>query len=560
MVDTPTNNFCTLNPIWNHSANTLSEGNLKSSHSPTGYWEASSSTFGVSSGKWYFEFSPVVVGATIVGVRKLDAALSTSGSNSNQWGYYSNGTKKGNSAEVSYGSSWTSGDVIGVAIDVDAGTLSFYKNNSSLGEAFNNLSAEVNPYIEFGSSSNGVANFGQDSSFAGNKTTGSANANDGNYGDFYYTPPSGFLALCTSNLTAPAVKPQENFNTVLYPGDNNATKDITGVGFQPDFVWLKRRNGIDNHQLSDVVRGVNASLMSDSAAIENTTAGQYFTAFGTDGFTVGTNGAVNASGGTYVSWNWKAGGTASTISAGAYSTSPNVPSIASSVSANADAGFSIVSWTGTGSVGTVGHGLSSRPELFLLKNRVVGENWLAQNIISTATKYMHLNTTTASTANTSVWNNTEPTSTVITVGANDTANGSGKNIIAYCFHSVDGYSKVGSYTGSGSTDGFVYTGFKPKFVMIKNTTVGNTYSSWMMLDSARQEYNPNDHTKILWANASYAEGKRGNGASSGTYLETDFTSNGFVLKGGAAYELDYSGHTFIYIAFAEHPFKYANAR
>jgi hypothetical protein len=359
-------------------------------------------------------------------------------------------------------------------------------------------------------------------------------------GDFFYEPPTDFLALCTSNLTAPAVKPQENFNTVLYTGDSATSHPITGVGFQPDFLWLKKRSAAESHGVFDSVRGANKRLHAELLTIESTVSAM--SSFDSDGFTVETGAGVsNESGHTYVAWNWKAGGTAVSNTSG---------SITSSVSANADAGFSIVSYTGNSTNGaTIGHGLSKAPEMYIIKKRNAVEDWPVYHKDLAVNNYLKLNTTQGSIAYGANLMDVSGTNLLQfpygTSGYNNDP--IGDTFIAYCFHSVDGYSKVGSYTGNGSADGtFVYTGFRPAYVMIKCSTIGQ---SWSLLDSTRDDYNVvNSRLRSDIANAE---------ATSTDIL--DFTSNGFKCR-----HLDdlwnASGATYIYLAFAEHPFKYANAR
>ena len=382
-----------------------------------------------------------------------------------------------------------------------------------------------------------ISNFGQDSSFAGNKTA-QGNADGRGIGDFYYEPPTGFLALCTQNLPEPTVVPSEHFNTVLYTGDaGNLAQSITGVGFQPDLLWIKSRVTGYGHALQDVVRGATSRLQSNTTGAEATSA-TYVTSFDTDGFSVSTDYGQNAPNEPYASWNWKANG------AGVSNTNGT---ITSTVSANVDAGFSIVSYTGTGVVATVGHGLSSAPELIHVKERNSTSGWITYNKTILATKYLSLSSTMAAAANTSVWNNTTPTSTVFSLGTNLATNESARPIIAYCFHSVEGYSKVGSYTGNGSADGtFVHCGFRPAYVMVKGSSVAG--SSWIVIDSTRDSYNV--ASQYLHPNLSNAEGS--------TPL-LDFTSNGFKWRYSGA-SGNTSGGTYIFLAFAENPFKYTNAR
>ena len=393
-------------------------------------------------------------------------------------------------------------------------------------------------------------NFGQDSSFAG-VATAQGNADANGIGDFYYAPPSGFLALCTANLPDPVAtvdpaqggSPQDYFNTVLWTG-NGGTQSITGVGFQPDWVWIKDRSEADHHVLTDSIRGVTKSLFSNLTNAEVVSA-QDLTSFGADGFTVGTNDRVNGSSDTHVAWNWKAG-TAFSNDASA----TGVGSIDSSGSVNTDVGFSIISYTGTGSAGTVAHGLGVAPEMYIVKRRDAdGHSWPVYTSTLGATKQLRLSGTNAeiTAAGITIWNNTEPTSSVFSVGTNTDSNASSGTYIAYCFASVDGYSKIGSYTANSNADGpFVYTGFRPAWLLIKKT---DGSASWWLVDSTRNPFNVTN--KYLLPDASTEE------SAGSDYTTADFVSNGFKIRNTST---AFNSGTHIYMAFAEQPFKYANAR
>ena len=324
-------------------------------------------------------------------------------------------------------------------------------------------------------------------------------------------------------------KSTEHFNTKLYTG-NGSTQSITGVGFQPDFTWLKSRNNTYDNFLYDAVRGQGKYLQSNRTSAEADT--DQMTSFDSDGYTVGVTGGVatNGSGSTMASWNWKANGAGSANTAG---------SINSTVSANTTSGFSIVSYTGTGSLATVGHGLGVAPAMIIIKNRSTTNGWEVYHQSLGNTKYMQLHTTSAEGTSATRWNNTSPTSTVFTVNTEGGVNSSGGNLIAYCFSEVKGYSKFSSYTGNGNADGtFVYTGFKPAFVMLKNTT---TAASWLMYDNKRLGYNVDNNELV--ANTSAAEE---------TYDQIDILSNGFKMRANGT-STNKSGDTFIYMAFAEAP-------
>jgi hypothetical protein len=452
--------------------------------------------------------------------------------------------------------------VIGVAVDNDNGYLYFAKNNvwqnstnPSTGTPDANMDhVPVDCYPVFYNDNNSSVkdyrfNFGQDSTFSGLKTTGSANAADANgIGDFYYAPPTGFLALNTSNLPEPAISPaddespSDHFNTVLYTG-NGGTNSVTGVGFQPDWVWLKGRNVGYSHGLYDAVRGTTKKLISNLTNTEQTDVNG-LTAFGADGFTLGSDAGTNQSGATYVSWNWKAGGTGVSNTAG---------SRTSTVSVNQDAGFSIVSWTANAvDPSTVGHGLGVAPDVIIMKARTgVTDNWRYGGSNLPSWSYsLALNSTNGQTTGPDIFNQTAPTSTVFTIGGDGSVNTNNATMIAYCFAEIEGYSKFGKYTGNGNADGpFVYTGFLPRYVLIKNTA-GSTYT-WIMFDSARKTYNVNGQQ--LYPNRNDSE------VTDNVNNCMDFVSNGFKYRGASAVG-NGSGNTIVYMAFAENPFKYANAR
>ena len=329
------------------------------------------------------------------------------------------------------------------------------------------------------------------------------------------------------------------FNTIAYTGDGS--QDVTGVGFQPDWVWVKARGNTYNHQIHDSVRGATAGMLSsNSNDAENST--YQFDSFDSDGFTTdsGNITGINANTHGQVAWCWKAGGSASSNSNG---------SISSSVSANTTAGFSIVSWTGTGSAATIGHGLGAVPTMIIVKNRDQTDDWYCYNVHNGNTHSILLNSTGAKVgAYTDNWNNTTPTSSVFSVGGSHaTSGGSSEKMIAYCFTDVKGYSKFGSFSGTGNADGaFVYTGFAPAWLILKKTNSSGSVN-WFMFDNKRSPINAVDD--FLKADTSDAEGGDGNG-----YL--DFLSNGFKFK--TANIGTESGGTFIYMCFAESPLVNSN--
>ena len=326
-------------------------------------------------------------------------------------------------------------------------------------------------------------------------------------------------------------KPGLHFNTKLYTG-NGSTQSITGVGFQPDFVWLKRRDASAGHKLNDAVRGVNKQLVSNNANAEDSNT-DILTAFGTDGFTLGNNSDVNNNGNSFVSWNWKAGG-----GQGTSNTDGSINTTYTSV--NTTAGFSISSYTGTGSNATVGHGLGAVPKMILIKelNPATTRFWRVyhQNMGNDKVVYLDQNNTSATDA--TAFNSTTPTSSVFSLGTSVGVNESGKNFIAYCFAEKTGYSKFGSYIGNGYANGtFVYTGFKPAFVINKRT---DSTGNWMLIDNKRLGYNPAQ--RDLRPNLSNTEGND----------ETfDFLSNGFKVKTTSNDFGGGSNAVYVYMAFGQ---------
>ena len=516
LVDVPTNgaqtdtgaggevrgNYCTWNPL--SSTATLRNGNLDASATTYAY-----GTIHPSTGKWYFEGVVITVADIWIGVSAQPVDYTTVAA------YRSNGQYYDGSTWSAYGSTYTTNDVISVAVDMDGGSITFYKNGVSQGAKTRSVAGRV--FI-----------------FSGD-TTGALTANFGQR-PFAYTAPSGFKALNTANLPAPVVtKPSTVMDVALYTG-NNTARSITGIGFSPDFVWIKGRSGATDHALYDIVRGVEKDLVSNSTAAETTqTTG--LTAFNSDGFSIGTLAKLNTNAATYAAWTWDAGSSTVTNTQG---------SISSQVRANASAGFSVVTYTGTGGNATVGHGLGVAPGMVIVKRRDTAANWQVRHTSIAAASSIQLNLTNAAASATTVWNSTAPSSTVFSVGTDATVNASGGTFVAYCFAPVDGYSSFGSYTGNGSADGpFVYLGFRPAFVLVKmSSSTGN----WTILDDKREGYNVDNDP--LFPNLANAEG---------TTDLIDITSNGFKVRTTDATFNTNTG-TYVYAAFAEHPFQYARAR
>jgi hypothetical protein len=340
-------------------------------------------------------------------------------------------------------------------------------------------------------------------------------------------------------MTYPIIKGNQHFDIKLYTGNGGGTntQTISGLGFSPDLVWIKSRSAAIQSNIFDTVRGSTKGLISSSTSDEITDA-QSLTSFNNDGFTLGSSTislAPNYPSETYVSWNWNAGSSTVTNTSG---------SISSQVRANTTAGFSVVTWTGAGSTGTVGHGLGVAPKFIIAKRRNSSTNWQVYSSALGATNQVCLNLTNAS-FSTTTWNNTSPTSSVFSVD-NVELGASGGTYVAYCFSEVKGFSKFGSYTGNGNADGaFVYTGFRPAYVMYKRT---DSTGGWNILDDTR---NPSNAVgEYINANLSDAE-------ANATIM--DILSNGFKMRNTFS-SANASGGSYIYMAFAETPFKYASAR
>ena len=325
-------------------------------------------------------------------------------------------------------------------------------------------------------------------------------------------------------------KSSDYFNTKLYTG-NGGTQTISGIGFQPDFTWVKGRNHAYYHYLQDAVRGSSNVLYTNNNDAESTGVTAGISAWNSDGYVTGSQGALNYNGRTFVAWNWKANGAGSANTVG---------SVNSTVSVNTTSGFSIVSWQGTDANASIGHGLSKAPTMVFYKTRGLSESWVVYNKQIGAGNKLVLNTTAAaSSSSTNFQNGLDPNNSVLYVGANS----ANKNtpMIAYCFTDVQGFSKIGSYTGNGNADGsLIYTGFSPAFVMIKETT---GTGKWVMKDNRRTGINVNQST--IYANESEAEGTPG-------YELIDLLSNGFKQRGTGSY-VNGSGTPYIYMAFAEAP-------
>ena len=524
-------NYPTWNPLDNGGSLTLSNGNLDASNTG-GTHNACRATFKYpSTGKWYYEAEITTLGgACCIGV---DNSGRTNPSLANS-GVFLILVNSGGSVQKYNGSSVTTmsgmgtpavGGILQVAYDADADKLWLGLNNNWMGS---------------GSSANGNPGAGTEASISSvsnpfpvtNHVTSACAVNFGQR-SFSYSAPTNFKPLCTTLLPTPTIADgSEYFDIKLWTGDGNTGRDITSYSFSPDFVWIKQRNATRAHALFDTIRGANKRLRSDASNAEATSTNQ-LSAFLSNGFTIDDNNTVNVSSGTYVGWAWDA----------PTSTASNTDGdITSQVKASQTAGFSIVKYTGSGtSNDSVGHGLNAAPELIITKNLDGEYSWrVLTTAIDGSLDRLFLNGDHVKADQTGV---DVPTSSVFSVGSNLDHNKSGDDIIAYCFASVDQYSRINKYTGNGSSDGtFVYTGFKPAFVAIKSTSV---VGGWRTYDSSRKTRNVINNS--LHFNTTETEAAYSND-------EIDFLSNGFKPRATGSFH-NGNGTSYIYYAVAENPFQ-----
>ena len=532
-------NYATLNPLINVDNRTLSNGNLDMSVGGSNTFRCATSTISVRSGKYYCEISNFAgTGASFGQLGLISGDLSSQELNQDRIQDAANVQSKGyilfepavnnyridSGSGVSYTiSGFTTSDVLGFAWDADNKTCQLYKNGAALGSVSYSTSNMANKSLYF----------------TINDRTRSGGLVSINFGQrpFAYAAPSGFKALCDTNLPTPTIaKGSSVFDATLYTGTGAALTPTSSLAFSPDLVWIKGRSGATDHALYDTVRGATFDLVSNSTAAE-TTQTQGLTAFNSNGFSVGTLAKLNTNAATYAGWAWDAGSSTVTNTAG---------TITSQVRANASAGFSVVTYTGNGATATVGHGLGVAPSLILCKTRAVAVQWTVYHASLGKDIFLGLNNTDASFFFTSYWGS-GVTSTVF--GLQNAAGGNNNgNMVAYCFAPVTGYSSFGSYTGNGSTDGpFVYTGFRPRWILVKRT---DGVIQWTILDTSRSPVNVADQR--LFPNLSQGETVNGDG-------NTDLLSNGFKLRNiDSAFNTN--GATYIYAAFAENPFQYSRAR
>tara|TARA_B100000700_G_scaffold116068_1_gene130631 strand:+ start:7248 stop:9590 length:2343 start_codon:yes stop_codon:yes gene_type:complete len=519
MSDSPTDNHSTLNLLSNGTGADPSDGNLKFSttSSATGTMV---STIPVSSGKWYCEVTVTTGSANgALGIRSITQSSVTSNTLGNQtldYAYRGNGQKFNSNTKASYGTAYTTNAIVGIALDLDSGTIKFLNDNSDQGNAYTGIS---------GTFVFAVGDDNSSSAFAGTFNFGASS--------FTYTPPTGYKALNTANLSTPTISDgSKYFQTTLYTG-NGSTQSINQSGnstFQPDLVWVKNRSATDSNVLTDAVRGATKIISSDATSAESTDA-DTVTAFESDGFALGDDDKVNTSSENFVAWQWLAGNSSGSTN--------DDGSVDSTVTANTTAGFSICKFNPGGNSNiTFGHGLGTAPRLVLVKNLEDATNWQVLHLDQGVGNKLFLNTTAAAASDTNMWQNTAPTSSVVSVGTSQTTN---EQNIAYVWNEVAGYSRFRSYIGNGSTDGpFIYTGFRPALVITKN--ISNSGDAWPVADSKRAPFNVSDAT-VFW-NQTTAET---------TGYSVDLLSNGFKPR-SSDHAINESGATIIYMAWAEHPF------
>jgi len=667
LEDTPTNNFCTLNSLVGVTTNyaTFSNGNLDFNLASHSSQQALGSFLIPKTGKWYVEYVfSSGGGLASVSVRN-PVTLNTVQLNGIAILEFTNGTtqmRADNSYLESATQTYGDGDIVGIKIDQDAGTVQFTVDGSNASTAINLSQASDTSDLVFAVSRSqggtpdvaGSVNFGQR--------------------PFSYLP-TGYKALNSQNLPDPTILlPNKHFDNLLWTGDGNDNRNITGLNFQPDWVWIKERSSSSSHVLTDSVRGIPAVLETNITGAEDTSSGaaDIVQAFNSDGFQVGTSGRANQSGQTNVGWNWNAGDTdsatytvkvvsdsgnkyrfndfgtsavtldlaeggtytfdqsdssmsshpmqlsttangthgggsaystgvtyeldGSTVTASAFisgfssassrkliitvaASAPNLNyycyyhsgmggaintnstlgssnfagSVQSTVKVNATAGFSIITYTGTGSSTTVGHGLGVKPDSIIIKRRDSADNWMFYHKgvnagVDPEDYYLEINSTSGQINSTIMLNDTAPTSTSVTIGSDPSVNGSGATYIMYCLSEVGSYSKVGKFTGNGNANGtFVFCGFRPAWVFIRSTSSGR---HWVMNDSARNPHNVAN--KTLLSNANNAE-------DSGSSFQIDILSNGFKCRTDGVHVNTNAGNH-VFLAFAEAPFKNSRAR
>lgn len=537
-------NYCTFNPLYELTGGydiALSNGNLEATNGGD-----APGTMAFGSGKKYFELTVQSASSFSQGyfgiVNIADHIRPRSWATSQIAALRDSGSLYGDGSTGSAPAATQVGDVYGFAVDVDNQKLFISVNGTYLNSA--------NPVSGTGASFTGrdFSNYAPLASMtAGNGQTIVLNTGQR---AFNTAAPTGFQALCTTNLPTPTVADGSTAFDVKTFTANNGSQSLS-LGFSPDIVWTKSRANAYEHQIFDTVRGNNQELVTNSNAAERNLANSL--TFDSSGFTMpSTNNNANVGSSSSVAWAWDAGSLTASNTDG---------SITSSVRVNQTAGISIVSYTGTGANATVGHGLTA-PKFIIVKDRDAVQDWAVwhTSLSTPTTGFLSLNSTDAASNSAAYWNSTVPTNSVFSLGTAAAVNTSGNDYIAYCFSSVKSFSAISSYTGNGSTTQgvYVHTNFRPAWILIKRRASGSSYSSWAIYDSTRSTFNTTGTSSYnfpLYANLSAAEGKRGNGsdAASGAENIINFFSNGFMALGSGA-ELNVSGEVYVYIAFATSPF------
>ena len=585
--DTPTNNFCTLaSEFVFHGADynpATSAGALEfetSGNATNGYGTHSVNNVAKNGGV-YFEvrLDAIDTSRTYIGVICQTGLFpNADGTNGATYAFpkkalinnairgFFDARVDGNSTDLTSQGTLANGDVVGVAINSD-GKVFFSKNGTFLDNGdgdTGNPSTGANPMVTIdfddgewlpvaGYNSDFTVNFGQDGSFEAQETSG-GNSDANGIGDFMFAVPTGHLALCTKNMSEPTIGPNslagntsEHFQTLTYTG-NGGTQSIA-VDHQPDFTWIKNRSSTDDHQLFDSNRGVTKVIETNENTAEAAND-DTLTAFISSGFSLGDDVTVNTNAELYAAFNWKANGGTATAT---ISESGNNP--AASVQANPNAGFSLITYTGTGAVGTIAHGLGKIPKGIWIKNRDDTDSWACYHHDAVAgdpgaaTQYFAFNNNGANTDNANRWNDTSPTSSVFTVATDDSVNKDGEKYVAYVFAEVEGFSKFGSYTANNAADGpYVYLGFRPSFLIVRNAGADANWEITTSVYNKTSGNNPAD--QHLFPNITSAE------TSSDAY---NMLSNGFKIK-STGYSRNRDTQHYVYYAWAAQPFKYSNGR
>ena len=564
--DTPTNNFCVMN-INDKSDSTqmkIQYGGRRAL--ATHGFRSVRGTFGVTSGKWYWEARLETWEHSFIGITNAEEPINggnTIGAQSEQTAMIrqNNGhIRTSGSTNVSYGTSQADGDILGFALDMDNGKFYISKNGTYFNSgnpvnqtnpAKSGLFKRIHPCAAPYDNKSCYYNFGADDTFNG-AITSQGNTDGNGQGKFKYAPPSGFLALCSKNLPEPTVpEGKKYFDILLYTGNGSTGQSITGLDFAPDWLWLKSRSAESDQTFCDAVRGRSKLFYPSSAQQENTSGtNNDVTSFDSNGFSLGAHDhtqSTNANGVTIVAWCWDTG--TSTVT-------NNDGSISSQVRANPTAGVSVVSYTGTGSNATVGHGLGATPVAYFVKRRDNGSgatNWRVyhhnlDNGEDPEEFHIKLNSSDQQDGQSNIWNDTKPTSTTFSIGTHASTGSSGGSYMAYVFAPVEGFSAFGGYTGNSSSNGtYINCGFRPAYIIVKKENGGE---NWQQRDTKREPFNVTDLR--LEANQRNAEGGQTNGD------RLDILSNGFKARDSAGQFND--GSRYIYFAWAEHPFKTARGR